>query len=194
MQNNIDYREIVQTVTSNVLTEIKAQLSSMKSEIVDDLAEKVKSSLQPSFDALSSQLGGMQWRISELEQKSGSSNKKKTKQTTHTNEDISPELGVNTEACKLLLQIQDYVHIVHNGWIFYDGWGLIKDERCVYMIREDGTCNTDITGLFEFKDPKNGNDKDYITDFITVLENGSDWLIKYHTSYSNNRVTVIHMP
>lgn len=187
MQNNIDYREIVQTVTANVLTDIKAQLASMKSEIVDDMAEKVKSSLQPSFDVLSSQFGGMQWRISELEQKSGSSNKKKSKQTTRTNEDISPELGVNTEACKLLLLIQDNPHIVHNGWIIYVGSGLIKDERCVYMVREDGTHNTDITGLFEF----NG---DYsITEFITVLENGSDWLIKYSVYPGFNHIAVIHM-
>lgn len=183
--NNIDYREIVQTVTSNVLSDVKSQLASMQPGIVDDIVKRVQSSLQPTLNSITNQLGSLQQRVAQLEKKSGSASTLSTpvqapKSSGTTNSSsVSPQLGVDPQASTLLLLIQDWPHIVHNGWIFY--WNKENDRQ--YMIRENGTDKKDIYNLFKY----------YPKKFISVVENGTDWIIKYDPGNGEKHVAVIHM-
>ena len=181
MQNNIDYQEIVQTVTSKILADVKSQLASMQPGIVDDIVKRIEASIQPSLDSFANQLDDIQQRLSQLEQKSGSSTKILQVPTPSTSaspntSSVSPTLGVDPQASTLLLLIQDWPHIVHNGWIFYSD----RINRGTYMVRENGTDKTDLSKLFDYYLPY---------EFNSVVENGSDWIIKYN----QNSVVVIHM-
>lgn len=180
MQNNINYQEIVQTVTSNILEDIKSQLASMQPGIVDDIVKRMEASIQPSLDSFTNQLGDIQQRLSQLEQQSGSSTKISQVPVSSTSappntSSVSPTLGVDPQASTLLLLIQDWPHIVHNGWIIYAD----PDKYSIFMVRENGVDNTNITDLFKFVPYK----------FNSVVENGSDWIIKYN----KNHTAVIHM-
>lgn len=180
MQNNINYQEIVQTVTSNILEDVKSQLASMQPEIVDDIVKRIESSIQPSLDSFANQLCDIQQRLSQLEQQSGSSTKISQVPAPSTSappntSSVSPTLGVDPQASTLLLLIQDWPHIVHNGWIFYRDCINVG----VYMVRENGTDRTDISSLFRVV-PR---------EFNLVIENGSDWIIKCN----GNLTAVIHM-
>lgn len=126
--------------------------------------------------------GDIQQRLAQLEQKiAGSSTKISQVPAPSTSgapntSSVSPKLGVDPQASTLLLLIQDWPHIVHNGWIIY--------RDCMnggtYIVRENGTDKTDISSLFI---------PILFREFNCVVENGSDWIIKYN----GNLTAVIRM-
>lgn len=93
----------------------------------------------------------------------------------------SPKLNNESKASSLLLLIQNWPHIVHDGWILYSD----QENGGVYMVREDGTDKTDIRESFGSIAP----DK-----FISVVENGSDWVVIYDTKNQGTNAAVVHIP
>ena len=93
----------------------------------------------------------------------------------------SPKLNNGSEASSLLLLIQNWPHIVHDGWILYSD----QENGGVYVVREDGTEKTDIRESFGTTAP----DK-----FISVVENGSDWVVIYDTKNQGTNAAVVHIP
>ncbi len=178
MVNNIDYREIVQTVTVNVLTDVKNQLASMQPGIVNDIVESVQSSLQTTLDSITSQLGDMQQRLTKLEQKKGRSSSVQSKSTqtsrasgTAKKSSAPPPMDSQTRILLLKIQGLGVKKIQFKGWIFY----LAEEKKGVFMIRANGTDKKCITKKF----------KEYPTQFINVIENGSDWIIEYEYHYEH---------
>lgn len=93
----------------------------------------------------------------------------------------SPKANNGSKASSLLLLIQNWPHIVHDGWILYSD----QENGGVYMVREDGTDKTDIRESFGSTTP----DK-----FISVVENGSDWVVIYDTKNQGTNAAVVHIP
>lgn len=93
----------------------------------------------------------------------------------------SPKSNNDSEARSLLLLIQNWPHIVHDGWILYSD----QKNGGVYMVRENGTDKTDIRESFGSIAP----DK-----FISVVENGSDWVILYDARNHGTNAAVVHIP
>lgn len=93
---------------------------------------------------------------------------------------ISPK-DIDTQTDSLLSLIQNWPHIVHDGWILYSD----QEDGGVYMVREDGTDKTDIRESFGSIAP----DK-----FISVVENGSDWVVIYDTKNQGTNAAVVHIP
>lgn len=187
MQNNADYQEIVQTVTTNVLTDVKSQLESMKSEIADDIVKRVESSIQTSLNSFFSQLVNVYPPASQSSVPGYPSRPAPVQPLRPIDfvnySPISPQLGVDTEACKLLLLIQSWPHIVYKGWILYLDYRASNHQ--VYMVRENGANITDISSYFG---------KRYVYYFITIVESGSDWLVKYGRSVEPDDVDVAVIP
>lgn len=161
MQNNIDYREIVQTVTQQVTANIVRQLGDMKPdvevEIADAVFKTVDSLIQPKIQSLETsianlqnqlskndtsslqrQLNDLQTRISNLERQNASSG---NNNSSYSNP-VTPVSSSNNQ--DLLDKIQFWQHKNYNGWIIY-----VNENQAdfLFKIREDGSQNTQLTNF-----------------------------------------------
>ncbi len=161
MQNNIDYREIVQTVTQQVTANIVRQLGDMKPdvevEIADAVFKTVDSLIQPKIQSLETsianlqnqlskndtsslqrQLNDLQTRISNLERQNASSG---NNNSSYLNP-VTPVSSSNNQ--DLLDKIQFWQHKNYNGWIIY-----VNENQAdfLFKIREDGSQNTQLTNF-----------------------------------------------
>lgn len=125
MQNYIDYREIVQTVTQNVMTEIVNKLNSMKPGIEQEIAEAVYSAIDSRLSKLENSLNNIQSRLTALEKKQP----RNSGYAASSNGD-------------LLNRIKRWSHKKYRGWIFYVNR---DDGDFLYMIKEDGSDNKQLT-------------------------------------------------
>ena len=210
MENNIDYRDLVQTVTSNILENVKSQLTSIQPGIVDDIVKRIESSIQPSLDSFANQLGDLQKRVSELEQNADSSTPRQPlrrltgpvqplRRLTPTLSPAQQKLAqgpdssetantssdppqMDTQTRVLLLKIKRWLHIIYKGWIIYFN----SEDRHTYIIRENGTDQKDISSFFK------GTPCRF---YEAPVENGSDWIIEYRNRDTDARdFAVIPMP
>lgn len=159
MQNNINYREIVQTVTQQVTANIVKQLGDMKpdveQEIADAVFKTVDSIIYPKIQSLESrianlqsqlskndtsslqrQLNDLQTRISNLERQIASSG---NNNSSYSNP-VTPVPSSSNQT--LLDKIRFWQHKNYNGWIIY-----VNENQAdfLYKIREDGSQNTQLT-------------------------------------------------
>lgn len=136
MQNYIDYREIVQTVTQNVMTEIVNKLNAMKPGIEQEIANSVTNAINSRLVNLENRLNNMQTRLTALEQKQSSG----TSYTTSSASQYTPPAPPSN--AELLKKIKWWSHKTLRGWIFYINQ---DDGDFLYMIREDGSGNKQLT-------------------------------------------------
>lgn len=193
MENNIDYRDIVQTVTSNILEDVKSQFASIQPGIVDDIVKRIEASIQPSLDSFANQLDDLQRRVLQLEQNVDSSTPRQPLRrltgpvqplrrltptlspaqqklaqgpdSSETANTLSDPPQIDTQTRILLLKIGHWPRLYYNDWIIY----LNKEDGHTYLIRKNGTDQKDISSYFI-------NKIDY---FDAIVENGSDWIIEY---------------
>lgn len=172
MQNNIDYREIVQTVTQNVMTEIVNKLNAMKPGIEQEIAEAVFSVIDSRLNKLESSFSSLQSSLAELKQTpsapSASSTPVVTRRTiprSASSSSASPAMDTQTRV--LLLKIEHWPHIARKDWIIYSN----EEDQHTYMIRKNGTDQIDISSYFQNR----------ISWFNKIIENGSDWIIEFNS-------------
>ncbi len=183
MQNNIDYREIVQTVTQNVMTEIVNKLNAMKPGIEQEIAEAVYSVIDSRLNKLESSLNSLQSSVTALMQTSGASSTRPTpvvtpRTSSGTTRSSSASSAMDTQTRVLLLKIEHWPHISHKDWIIYFN----EENGTTYLIRKNGTDQIDISPFFKSK----------VRWFNRIVENGSDWIIEY-TGASLNEIAVLPM-
>ncbi len=171
MQNNIDYKEIVQTVTQNVMTEIVNKLNAMKPGIEQEIAEAVFSVIDSRLNKLESSLNSLQSSVTELKQTPRNPAARATPVVTprtiaRAASSSSASSAMDTQTRVLLLKIKkQWLSISHKGWIIY----VNEEDKHTYMIRENGTDQIDISPFF------NGTP----CNFWSLVVNGSDWIIEY---------------
>lgn len=210
MENNIDYRDIVQTVTSNILEDVKSQFASIQPGIVDDIVKRIEASIQPSLDSFANQLDDLQRRVLQLEQNVDSSTPRQPLRrltgpvqplrrltptlspaqqklaqgpdSSETSETSSGSSQIDTQTRIMLLKIKDLSYGKRRS---KGDWVIYLDEekQRVFMIRKNGTENNDVTKFFE----------DYPDSLGRIVENGSDWIVNYYFN-RNSRYAVIPKP
>lgn len=210
MENNIDYRDIVQTVTSNILEDVKSQFASIQLGIVDDIVKRIEASIQPSLDSFANQLDDLQRRVLQLEQNVDSSTPRQPLRrltgpvqplrrltptlspaqqklaqgpdSSETSETSSGSSQIDTQTRIMLLKIKDLSYGKRRS---KGDWVIYLDEekQRVFMIRKNGTENNDVTKFFE----------DYPDSLGRIVENGSDWIVNYYFN-RNSRYAVIPKP
>lgn len=172
MQNNIDYKEIVQTVTQNVMTEIVQKLNAMKPDIEQEIAEAVFSVIDSRLSKLESSLNSLQSSLAALKQTPGNSSARATpvmtpRTSAGTASSSSAPPAMDTQTRVLLLKIEHWPHVAHKDWIIYFN----KEDNHTYMIRKNGTDQIDISSYFQNR----------ISWFNKIIENGSDWIIEFNS-------------
>ena len=136
MQNNIDYREIAETVSQIVMTDISNKLNSMKPDFEQKIINALAGAIDSRLANLENRLNNMQSRLTALEQKLSSISDNSTASTPKY---VQPALPSNAE---LLNKIKRWKYKSLRGWIFYINE---DDGNFLYMIRQDGTGNKLLT-------------------------------------------------
>ncbi len=126
MLSNNDQRELVQTVTQIVLEKVTEQLKQMYPSIVDGIAQQIDQKYRAEIDGLKQQIASLQ--------------SSRPSSTSFVNPTVSP--GPGSSAQKINLRKIGYDYKKFNGWIYYKNEDMMD---FLFKVREDGTCNTQMT-------------------------------------------------
>lgn len=126
MLSNNDQRELVQTVTQTVLERVTEQLKQMYPSIVDGIAQQIDQKYRAEIDGLKQQIANLQ--------------SSRPSSASFVNPTVSP--GSGSSAQRINLRKIGYGYKKFNGWIYYMNNDMMD---FLYKVREDGTCNTQLT-------------------------------------------------
>lgn len=159
MQNNIDYREIVQTVTQQVTANIVRQLGDMKPDVEQEIADAVFKSIDsiiyPKIQSLETRIANLQSQLSkndtsslqrqlnDLQTRISNLERQKALSGNNSSSYSKPVTSVSSSSNKALLnESLRCINKRYNGWIIYINR---NQGDFLYKIREDGSQNTQLT-------------------------------------------------
>ncbi len=131
-----NYREIVQDVTRSVLENVQEQLKQMYPSILNGIIQQVDQQYRAEINGLNSQIQDLTRRIASLENRPAS-----PAPVSYTASTPQPSYSGGS-AQRIDIRKIGYHYKKFNGWIYYLNPDMMD---YLYKVREDGTCNTQMT-------------------------------------------------
>lgn len=132
-----DYREIVQDVTRSVLENVQEQLKQLYPSILNGIIQQVDQKYRAEINGLNSQIQDLTRRIASLEKRPAAPAPVSRPASTP-----QPSYSGGSGARIDMNKVKYMIYKKFNGWVYYLNQDMMD---YLYKVREDGTCNTQMT-------------------------------------------------